>query len=202
MNNYTKTQKMVGTGVLAAVVIVLQLLSSFSIHVGPIPISLVLIPIAIGAIIYGPASGAFLGGVFGAVVILMILAGMDPASMLMLQYNAPATIIVCLGKGILAGLVAGLINQAFRKIGKEKFGIVLGTVLCPVMNTGFYTLMVVFVFRGLMESAYKVSGYGAVFATLMAMITVNFISELVITVVLTPVVLQIIKVVRKSSRTA
>lgn len=202
MNNYTKTQKMVGTGVLAAAVIVLQLLSSFAIHIGPVPISLVLIPIAIGAIVYGPDSGAFLGGVFGVIVIIMILAGMDPASMMMLQFNAPATIIVCLGKGILAGLVCGLVNKAFKKINKEKYGIIIGTILCPIMNTGFYTLMVVFVFKGLMESAYNISGYGAVFTALISMISVNFISELVITVVLTPVVIQIIKVARHSLRTA
>jgi len=202
MNNYTKTQKMVGTGVLAAAVIVLQLLSSFAIHIGPVPISLVLIPIAIGAIVYGPDSGAFLGGVFGVIVIIMILAGMDPASMMMLQFNAPATIIVCLGKGILAGLVCGLVNKAFKKINKEKYGIIIGTILCPIMNTGFYTLMVVFVFKGLMESAYNISGYGAVFTALISMISVNFISELVITVVLTPVVIQIIRVARHSLRTA
>jgi uncharacterized membrane protein len=199
-NSFTKTQKMVGTGVLAAVVIVLQLLSSFGLHIGPVPISLVLIPIAIGAIIYGPLAGAFLGGVFGAVVIGMILGGLDPASMLMMQYNAPATVITCLGKGILAGLVCGLVYKAFKAAKKGTLGAIIGTLLCPVVNTGIYVLMVCFVFKGLMEDAYKISGVGAVFTALMGMITVNVISEIVITVVLTPVVLQIIKIVTKASR--
>lgn len=199
-NSFTKTQKMVGTGVLAAVVIVLQLISTFGLHIGPVPISLVLIPIAIGAIIYGPSAGAFLGAVFGVVVIGMILGGLDPASMLMLQYNAPATIITCLGKGILAGFVCGIVYKAFVGMKKGTLGAIIGTVLCPIVNTGIYVLMVCFVFTGLMEDAYKISGVKAVFVTLVSMITVNFVSELVITVVLTPVVLQIIKIVTRASR--
>lgn len=199
-NSFTKTQKMVGTGVLAAVVIILQLLSTFGLHVGPVPISLVLIPIAIGAIIYGPSAGAFLGCVFGVVVIGMILGGMDPASMAMMEFNAPATIITCLGKGILAGLICGIVYKALKAAKKGTLGAILGTLLCPVVNTGIYVLMVCFVFKGLMESSYNIKGVGAIFATLVGMITINFISEVVITVVLTPVVLQIIKIVTRASR--
>lgn len=200
-SNVSKTQKMVGTGVLAAIVVLLQLLSTFGIHVGPVPISLVLVPIAIGAILYGPGAGAFLGAVFGAVVLGMILGGLDPASMAMLQFNAPATVITCFGKGIAAGWVAGMVFKAFEKIKQRQLGVIIGTLLCPVVNTGLYVLMVITIFRPLMENE-QVKGVGAVFVALMGLIMVNVISEIVITVVLTPVVLQIVKIITRASSTS
>lgn len=198
MNKFTnKVYRMVGIALLTAIVIVIQLLSSFGLHVGPVAISLVLVPIAIGAILYGPLAGAFLGGVFGVVVIAMIFAGMDPGSMIMMQFNAPATIAVCLLKGTVAGLVCGLVYKAFAKIGRSRIGAVVGTVCCPFVNTGIYVLMVITIFRGLMEKQFSVTGTTAVFAALIGVISVNFISELVTTVVLVPVVLRIISYAKR-----
>ena len=58
---------MVGIAVLAALVVVLQLLSSV-IKIGTVSITLTLIPIVVGAAFYGPGAGAILGTVFGLVV--------------------------------------------------------------------------------------------------------------------------------------
>ena len=58
-----KIKKMVGIALLMAVVVVLQLLGSF-IKLGPVEVSLVLLPIVIGAAVYGPTAGAILGATF------------------------------------------------------------------------------------------------------------------------------------------
>ena len=50
------TQRMTGMAILTAIVIVLQLLGSF-IRFGPFSISLVLVPIVIGAALYGAWAG-------------------------------------------------------------------------------------------------------------------------------------------------
>ena len=105
----------------------------------------------VGAVLYGPTIGAFLGGVFGLIVIIMIVVGMDPASMVMMQFNAVGTVITCMVKGILAGLVPGLVYKMFAKTKKKKTGYVLASVCAPIMNTGFYVLMVITIFKGLME---------------------------------------------------
>ena len=65
--NYTKT--LVGLGLLTAIVVVLQLVGSF-IKFGTFSISLVLMPIVVGAALYGVGAGAWLGFVFGVVVLL------------------------------------------------------------------------------------------------------------------------------------
>ena len=66
MNEKTKT--LVGTGILTAIVIVLQALA-IGIKFGPFSITLVLIPIVVGAALYGYKAGAWLGLGCGVVVL-------------------------------------------------------------------------------------------------------------------------------------
>ena len=68
MNN-NKIKKLTGTSIFMALVIVLQLISNY-ITLGPVSITLALVPIALGAIIYGPLTGLFLGLIHGAIVIV------------------------------------------------------------------------------------------------------------------------------------
>ena len=68
------TKKIAGIGLLTAIVVVLQLLGSF-IRFGPFSISLVLIPIAVGAALYGILAGGWLGLAFGVAVLLSGDAG-------------------------------------------------------------------------------------------------------------------------------
>ena len=117
-----------GTAILMAMVIVLQLLGSF-IKFGPFSVSLVLIPIAIGAILFGPLSGFILGLTFGIVV---LLSG-DAAPFL--AVNIPGTIITVLVKGAMAGLISGII---YKIISNKKIGLFLAALMCPIVNTGLF----------------------------------------------------------------
>ena len=83
-NSKFNVRKLVGAAVLAAIIVVLQLVVS-SIHVGPFSITLALIPIIIGAIVYGPGTGAGLGAVFGLVVCYAVVTGADAGGFLMFQ---------------------------------------------------------------------------------------------------------------------
>ena len=53
--------------------------------------------------------------------------------------------------------------------------------------------MVITIFKGLMENAYKIQGIGAVFATIMAMIATNFIAEVATTAIIAPIVIVAVK---------
>ena len=64
-----KIRKIVGLGLFTAIVFVLQMLGSF-IRFGPFSISLVLVPIVVGAALYGASGGAWLGFVFGLAVLI------------------------------------------------------------------------------------------------------------------------------------
>ena len=96
MDNKRKltTQELVLGAILTAIVVVLQLMGSF-IKFGPFSISLVLIPIVIGAATCGTAIGAWLGLMFGFVV---LISG-DAAAFL--SVNSFGTIVTVLLKGTL-----------------------------------------------------------------------------------------------------
>ena len=109
MNN--KTKNMVGIGLFTAIVVVLQFLGG-GIKFGMFSISLVLVPIVVGAAVYGWAAGGWLGFAFGAAV---LLSG-DAAAFL--AVDPLATVAVVLVKGIICGMTAGLLYMLFGKLNK------------------------------------------------------------------------------------
>ena len=101
------------TALLAALVIVLQIAGG--IPVGPFSITLTLVPIVVGSILLGWQYGAVLGLVFGVVVSILSLTGKDPGGNMVFQANAVVAWIMCLLKGVAAGLFPGLIYKAFTR---------------------------------------------------------------------------------------
>lgn len=114
------TRTLAGLGLMTAIVIVLQLVGG-AIRFGTFSISLVLLPIVVGAALYGRGAGAWLEFVFGAAV---ILSGDASA---FLAVNVFGTLVTCLLKGALAGLCAGAVYKLF-----EKTNTVLATALAAV----------------------------------------------------------------------
>lgn len=93
-----------GGGLLAAIAAVLQLVGS-AIRFGPFSVSLVLIPLVLGAALYGWGMGCWLGLVFGAVVLLSGDAG------LFLAADPGGAIVTVLSKGIACGAAGGLCRR-------------------------------------------------------------------------------------------
>jgi len=174
----TKTARMVGIALMSAIVVVLQLLGSF-IRFGPVSISLVLIPIVVGAAMYGPGAGAILGGVFGIVVLT------QPDTAGFFAISVFGTVVTVMAKGILAGLLAGLVYRAFAKK-YELLGVILAAIICPVVNTGLFALG-----SRLFFWEYISSMGGAVFL-FTVMIGFNFFAELGANVICSPVILRIL----------
>lgn len=114
-----------GLGVLTAMVVVLQLLSNY-VQFGPVSITLSLFPIAVGAMLYGPFGGLFLGLVNGAVV----LSAPSTISFFF-AYSPVGTIAICLLKTGLAGFVAGLIFKLYKKDVKAEF--VAAAIVLPFL---------------------------------------------------------------------
>ena len=78
----TNTKTLTRVALLVAIELVMKLVGLGSVPVGPLYMSFLTLPIAVGAITIGPAVGALLGGVFGAVSFYDAITG---ASYLILQ---------------------------------------------------------------------------------------------------------------------
>lgn len=190
-----KTKTLVGMAIFTALVVVLQLMSAV-IKVGPFAPSLVLIPIVIGAAVYGVRSGAWLGFVFGVVVLVMCITGADAGGFMMFEQNAFATALICLIKGTAAGTLAALTYRALSG-GNGILATVAAAIVCPVVNTGLFVLGAATVFKDLLIQWQVGSGYGGSTLTayvFLGLIGLNFLVEVGINLILSPVVVRILKI--------
>ena len=108
-----KVKTLVFTSVLAALVVILQLIGG--IPIGPFSITLTLIPIVVGAITLGPVPGLILGLVFGVVVSILSLTGKDPGGQMVFAANPFVAWVMCLLKGAMAGLLPALVFKLEKK---------------------------------------------------------------------------------------
>ncbi len=194
-NMKSKNQKLtqlVSTAILAALVAVL---SFVVLPIGAFNITFSLVPIMIGAILFGMGTGAFLGGVFGAVVSVQVVTGLAGAfSTAMLSVHPIITIVLCMLKGILAGFASGAVFTFFKK--KQNLGVVISAVSCPIVNTGIFVGGLFLFYYPLMESFAQGSKFASAVAFIfIGVVGLNFIVEFAINVLLVPVVLRIIKIV-------
>lgn len=184
------TETLVLGAILSALVVVLQLLGSF-IRFGPFSISLVLIPIVIGAATCGTAVGAWLGGVFG----LAVLLSGDAATFMAI--NVPGTIITVMLKGILCGLAAGLIYKLFENRNRY-LAVIAAAIVCPLVNTGIFLLGCMVFFLDTLSEWGAGAGHDNVFVyMIVGLVGLNFVFELISNVVLSPASVRLIALIKK-----
>lgn len=185
------TKKLVGVGLFTAIVVVLQLLGSF-IRFGAFSVSLVLVPIVIGAALYGTSVGAWLGFVFG----LTVLISGDAAAFF--AVNPLGAVIVCLIKGLLAGLCAGLVYKAIENK-NITVAVAVSAVVCPIVNTGVFLLGCSLFFMETIAGWAEALGFGSnvVSYMIVGLVGVNFLLEVLVNVILSPVIVRVIHMGKK-----
>ena len=172
MNNSNgKTRRLAGLALFTAIVVVLQLLGSF-IKVGPFAVSLVLIPIVVGAAVYGVSAGAWLGFVFGVVVTIAVVTGADQGGYIMFSARPVMTVLVCLIKGTAAGYAAA-----------------------PVVNTGLFVLAMVLFYQPQLQA--WAGGTAVATYIVTTLVGVNFLLELGVNLVLSPTITRLIAAGKK-----
>ena len=193
MSNSKKGTNVAVVGVFAALVVVLQFLSAF-VKIGNFPLTLTLIPIVLGAVMYGPKVGAILGGVFGAVVVICCFTGIDPGGAMLIQASPVLTTLVCMAKGILAGVLPGLM---FKAVGKRKpyLGTVLSAIVAPIGNTGLFLVAMVILFKDILVS--WAGGADTVYYIFTGLTGWNFVIEMAINIVAAPLLFRVSKAVKK-----
>lgn len=179
--NRLSTKNMVLAAILTGIVVLLQFLGSF-IKFGPFSISLVLIPIVIGTATCGKMIGAWLGLVFG----IIVLVSGDAAWFLSL--SVPGTILTVLLKGIACGYGAGLVYKALEAKNRT-LAVAAAAVACPVINTGIF-LLGCFIF--FMSGISSVAGGDIVNYIIFTLVGGNFLFELLLNLIISPAIVRIL----------
>ncbi|MBO7376074.1 MAG: ECF transporter S component [Clostridia bacterium] len=195
MNNKALIRKLVLTGILTAIVVVLQVFSGY-IRFGPFSITLALVPIIVGGALCGPLSGAFLGLVFSVVVLIN-----DSAAFL--AVDPFGTVLTVLLKGTLAGLASALIFRllslgARKQDGKQNpwmkmLRVLIAGIACPIVNTGIFVVGCLLFFMPTLAGWAEALGYKDAASYLFTgMIGINFLVEFATVTLLSPVIVRII----------
>lgn len=192
-NNKTKnqvsvTQWIAGVAIFTAIVVVLQFFGK-NIHFGVFSISLVLVPIVTGAILFGAGAGAWLGFSFG----LAVLLSGDAA--VFLAVNPIGTIATCILKGVFAGLAAWGVYTLMAKRNKTA-AFFVAAIVAPVVNTGIFLVGCRLFFMSLLRE--WSAGSNVTVYMLTSFVGINFLIELGVNIILAPIIVRLVDAGRKT----
>lgn len=192
--NKVDVKRMAGIALLMALVVVLQFVSGMLPSIGGFNLSLVLIPIIMGAAIFGPGAGAILGGTFGAIVYINCVTGVDAGGAMVFQASPILCFLVVMGKGILAGTAAGYVYKLLKNV-NGYVAMLCAAIVCPIVNTGVFVACMMTLFKDVLSAW---AGGGEIIAyVLTGIVLANFLPELIISVVYSPAGQRISQSIKK-----
>lgn len=180
----SKTLKLAQTGILIAIMLVLHFTGIGYIKISLIELTIMMIPVIIGAITTGPAAGALLGGVFGLTSFIQCF-GTSAFGTLIFGINPILTAITCFIPRILTGFLVGLIFKALSKIDTTKLLSFAVSSLCgALLNTILFMTCVIVFFWNNTEFASAMTTWGLstenLWKFLIAFVGVNGLIEAVV----------------------
>jgi uncharacterized membrane protein len=171
--------KMVQLALFTAIIILMAFTPIGYIKTPGLEITLIVVPVAVGAIVMGPVSGAILGGVFGITSFIQCF-GMSAFGAMLLGINPVGTFIVCIVPRVLMGWLTGLIFIALKKWDKTKaVSYAVASLAGPLLNTLFFmsTLILFFYKTEFIQGIASSMGTNNVFAFIGAFVGVNGLIE-------------------------
>lgn len=187
--NLTNVKNLTLLSLMTALVIVFQTIGLI-VPIGFNVAAFALVPMVIGAAMLGPLSGAWLGFIFG---IIIIATGGAAAFYPM---GVITTVLVVLIKGALAGWLSGIIYKMIEKK-NSLLAIILSSIICPLVNTAVFTLACFTVFFPGISGWAQGAGKDMISYVFLTLIGANFFVELTICTVFASVAKRVIDIGKK-----
>lgn len=181
---------------LSAIIVLMAFTPLGYLPLGPVKMTFIMVPVAVGAMTLGTKTGAFLGLVFGITSFIQCF-GLDAFGTTLMSINPIFTFIMCIVPRVLMGyLCAAIYKMVARK--KRKLAYVIGALSAPVINTVFFMALLI-AFFGKSDFIMGFRGDMNLIAFLVAFVGVNGIMEIVSTVIIAPPVASVIhKAIKKN----
>jgi uncharacterized membrane protein len=145
-DNHSTTTEFVQLALLVAIILIMAFTPIGYIKTLGLEITLIVVPVAVGAVALGPKGGAVLGAIFG--ITSFIQSFTTPFGAMMLGINPVGTFITCVAARVLVGLFTGLIYKALRKKTGQNLSIYLASLSCPLLNTVlFMSFLILFFYQ-------------------------------------------------------
>ena len=149
MKNKTfNTRRLVLLSVLGAILLVMSFTPLGYLNIGPLAISLNMIPVAIAAVALGPVEGAILGGVFGITSFLQCLGigGVSAMGVVLFGISPVLAFVQRFTPRVLAGLLAGLVYRGAKKLLGQTTAPFITGFCAALFNTVLFMLSLVLLF--------------------------------------------------------
>lgn len=145
--NRVDTRRMVLLAMLSGILLVMSFTPLGYLNIGPLAISLNMIPVAIGAVALGPGGGAFLGAVFGITSCLQCvgIGGTSHMGVILFEISPVLTIIQRLVPRVLAGCLTGVVYGGLHKL-HQRYAAYVAGFCAALFNTVLFMAALVLLF--------------------------------------------------------
>jgi uncharacterized membrane protein len=197
------SKQITGIAVLLALVIVLQA-GVGTVSIGLVQLNFALIPIVLGAIIYGPLGGGFLGFACGVVVLIQVIMGMFPFYVVIWTYTPVVASLTCLVKTTVAGFLCGILHRAVKKK-NETLATCIAAIVVPMVNTGLFIIGCFFMnesivayqsILGALPEYMHVLNMNPFVFIMVILVSFNFFFELAVNLILAPTLKKVLKYIK------
>lgn len=176
------TKYLVEMALLVAIILIMAFTPIGYIRTAGLEITLIVVPVAVGAVTLGPKAGAVLGGVFGITSFIQCF-GMSPFGTVLLGINPLLTFLVCVPTRVLVGWLTGIIYQGLRKTKiPSGIAVTVANLCCPLLNTAFFMGTMVLCFYGTdyIQSFVSAMGVSNAFLFIIAFVGMNGLIEAIL----------------------
>lgn len=176
--NRMDTRSMVLSAMLSGILLIMSLTPLGYLNIGPLAISLNMIPVAIGAAALGPGGGALLGAVFGITSCLQCvgIGGTSAMGVILFEINPLLTILQRLVTRVLAGWLTGVVYGLLHRL-RFQYACYAAGFCAALFNTVFFMGALVLLF-GQTEYLQKLMAGANVLTFIISFVGINALVEL------------------------
>ncbi len=174
MEKRSKVRYLAELALFVAIILVMKLTGLSSIPVGPLNMTLTMVPIAIGAMFLGPLAGGVLGMIYGFTSLYDAVSGASVMTGFFFQISPVHTVILCVVLRIAVGVLTGWIFRWLHKADRRHTACYfVGGLAAPLLNTLLFMSYIVLVFYRTEFIQSRVAALGASGPLMFVILTVG-----------------------------
>lgn len=143
MNKSKKIKEITILGIFISIIVIMAFTPLGYFKVGPLALTLIVMPVAIGAILLGPKGGCILGFVFGLTSFVQCF-GLDAFGTTLFSISPALTCILCILPrtlmGFLTGLLFKVLNNKIKTLPCSMLSCFIASILNTILFMGFLCL--------------------------------------------------------------
>ena len=186
MNKKFTTSQITLLGLMIAILLLMAYTPLGYLNIGPLAITFNIIPVAISAIVLGPAGGAIAGGVFGLTSFLQCIGigGTSAMGVILFEINPVLAFIQRFVPRVLDGLLLGYIFSGVRRHVNIYVACAVTGFCSAFLNTAFFMLALVLLY-GNTEYVQGLMGGQNIIVFICTFVGINAVCEMLSSTILT-----------------